>query len=129
MIPSLVQKQGLSLKGKSPNTRMIAILVADTDASGQPLFDNLFLSNYATIQIRDELTRLPTVADVTFMGQRDYSMRIWLDPEKLASLDLTATDIVNAINDQNAQVAAGQIGQQPEPPGGQQQPPEPGGQQ
>ena len=80
-------------------------------------YKDLYLSNYATIEIRDELGRLPGVAGVGYLGQRDYSMRIWLDPDKLASLNLTATDVVNAIAQQNIQVAAGQIGQQPAPQG------------
>jgi len=118
MIPPLVQKQGVSVKKKSPSTLMIVNLVSDVDpATGQPRYSNLYLSNYATIQIRDELSRLPDVGDVTYMGQRDYSMRAWLDPAKLASLNLTASDVVNAIEDQNIQVAAGQIGAQPAPAG------------
>src|SRR5262249_31126573 len=75
------------------------------------------LSNYATIEIKDELGRLPGVAGITYLGQRDYSMRAWLDPDKLAALGLTAMDVVSAISAQNLQVAAGQIGQQPVPRG------------
>ena len=75
--------------------------------------DNLYLSNYATIQLRDELSRLPGVGDITYLGQRDYSMRVWLDPEKMAARNLTAADVVRAIEQQNVQVAAGQIGQPP----------------
>ena len=80
-------------------------------------YDDIFLSNYATIYIRDELGRLPGVADITYFGQRDYSLRAWLDPDKLASLDLSAADVVAAIAQQNLQVAAGQIGQEPVPKG------------
>ena len=75
------------------------------------------MSNYATIQIRDELGRLPGVANVAYLGERDYSMRAWLDTEKLASMAITAEDVVAAISEQNLQVAAGQIGQPPIPPG------------
>ena len=57
--------------------------------------DNLYLSNYATIQLRDELARLDGVGDITYLGQRDYSMRVWLDPEKMASRSLTAADVVD----------------------------------
>src|SRR5262249_6843545 len=67
----------------------------------------------ATIQIRDELSRLPGVGDITYLGQRDYSMRLWLDPQKLASRNLTTADVVQAIQEQNTQVATGQIGQPP----------------
>ena len=77
----------------------------------------LFLSNYATISLKDELLRLPGVADISYLGQRDYSLRIWLDVEKMAALGLSGMDVVNAITQQNVQVAAGQIGQQPVPKG------------
>ena len=79
--------------------------------------DDLYLSNYATIQLRDELARLPGVGDITYLGQRDYSMRLWLDPEKMSKLNLTASDVVATVQQQNAQVAAGQIGQPPVPSG------------
>jgi multidrug efflux pump len=78
---------------------------------------NLELSNYATIQIRDELSRLPGVGDITYLGQRDYSMRLWLDPQKMAAYNLNAQDVINAVQAQNIQVAAGQIGQPPTPTG------------
>jgi hydrophobe/amphiphile efflux-1 (HAE1) family protein len=118
IIPTLVQRQGLSVKKKSPSTMMIVNLVSDKDpATGDFRFNNLYLSNYATIQIKDELARLPGVGDVAFMGQRDYSMRIWLDPDRMASRDLSSDDVVQAIEEQNVQVAAGTIGQEPAPPG------------
>src|SRR5258708_13557024 len=78
---------------------------------------NLELSNYATIQIRDELSRLPGVGDITYLGQRDYSMRLWLDPQKLSAYNLNAQDVIAAVQAQNIQVAAGQIGQPPTPRG------------
>ena len=117
VIPSIVQQEGVAVKKKSPNIMMIVNLVSKKDAQGKYLSDDLLLSNYATIQIKDELLRLPGVGDVTFLGQRDYSMRAWLDPEKLASRNMTASDVVNALNEQNIQVAAGQVGQQPVPDG------------
>ena len=117
VIPSIVQQEGVAVKKKSPNIMMIVNLVSKKDAQGKYLSDDLLLSNYATIQIKDELLRLPGVGDVTFLGQRDYSMRAWLDPEKLASRNMTASDVVNALNEQNVQVAAGQVGQQPVPDG------------
>ena len=79
--------------------------------------ENLYLSNHATIHLRDELARLQGVGDITILGQRDYSMRLWLDPEKLASRGLTGADVVTAIEQQNAQVPAGQVGQPPAPVG------------
>ncbi len=117
VIPDIVQQQGVAVKKKSPSIMMIVNLVSGKDASGRYLHDELYLSNYATIQIRDELLRLDGVGDVLFLGQRDYSMRAWLDPEKLAARNLTADDVVNAIKEQNVEVAAGQIGQEPVPPG------------
>lgn len=117
-IPSTVQQQGIAVTKKSPNTLMIINLLSEQDPeTGKLLRDNLYLSNYATLQIKDELARLDGVGDVTYMGQRNYSMRVWLDPEKLASLNLTAQDVVQAIEDQNAQVTAGQIGAEPAPQG------------
>jgi multidrug efflux pump len=114
VIPILVQNEGISVKKMSPNTLMIVNLYSDVNPSTKkPYYDQLFLSNYATIFVKDELGRLPGVAGITYLGQRDYSLRAWLDPDKLAALNLTATDVINAINQQNVQVAAGGIGQPP----------------
>ena len=110
VIPALVQNEGITVKKMSPNTMMIVNLI-----SPDGRYDSNFLSNYATIYIKDELGRLPGVAGITYLGQRDYSLRAWLDPQKLAALNLSAMDVVNAISQQNVQVAAGQIGQQPVP--------------
>src|SRR5262249_42055550 len=112
VLPDLVQREGLNVRKMSPDIMMIVNL---TSAGGR--YSDLFLSNYATIDIRDELGRLPGVAGVSYLGQRDYSMRAWVDPEKLASLNLTTDDVVNAINSQNMQIAAGQLGALPAPPG------------
>src|SRR5438270_9356199 len=79
--------------------------------------DNLYLSNYATIQLRDEPSGLPGAGDITYLGQRDYSMRLWLDPEKMSVRGISANDVTRAIEQQNIQVAAGQIGQPPVPTG------------
>ncbi|MFO0948830.1 MAG: efflux RND transporter permease subunit [Planctomycetota bacterium] len=75
------------------------------------------MSNYATINVKDVLARIPGVGDVQFLGPRDYSMRIWLDPTKLAAKSMTANDVVAAVQEQNIQVAAGRLGQPPAPPG------------
>jgi multidrug efflux pump len=112
ILPDLVRRRGISVKKKSPNVLMIVNLVSEDNSR-----TNLELSNYATIQIRDELSRLPGVGDITYLGQRDYSMRLWLDPQKLASYGLNAQDVIKAVQDQNIQVAAGQIGQPPTPRG------------
>ena len=111
LLPELVRRRGVTVKKKSPTVLMIINLVS-TDGSR----DSLYLSNYATIQLRDELSRLPGVGDISFLGQRDYSMRVWLDPQQLAGRNLSSTDVIRAIEQQNVQVAAGQIGQPPAPP-------------
>jgi multidrug efflux pump len=112
ILPELVKRRGISVKKKSPNVLMIVNLVSEDSSR-----TNLELSNYATIQIRDELSRVPGVGDITYLGQRDYSMRLWLDPPKLASYNLNPQDVINAVQAQNIQVAAGQIGQPPTPSG------------
>ena len=112
VIPILVQNEGITVEKMSPNTLMIVNLV-----SPDGRYDSTFLSNYATIYIRDKLGRLPGIADISYFGQRDYSLRAWLDPGKLASLGFSAADVVAAISQQNLQVAAGQIGQEPAPEG------------
>lgn len=112
ILPDLVKRRGVTVKKKSPSQLMIINLYSPDDSR-----DNLYLSNYATIQLRDELSRLSGVGDISFMGQRDYSMRIWLNPEKMAVRNLSASDLVHAVEQQNSQVAAGQIGQPPAPSG------------
>jgi len=111
-LPDVVKQTGVITKKKSPNIMLVVNLV-----SPDGRYDQLYLSNYATIQIRDELARIDGVGDVAFLGQQDYSMRIWLDPEKLAARSLTTTDVISAVKEQNVQVAAGQIGQPPVPAG------------
>src|SRR5438309_3681394 len=108
ILPDLVKRRGVTVKKKSPSVLMIVNLFSPDRTR-----DNLYLSNYATIQLRDELARLNGVGDITYLGQRDYSMRLWLDPEKMAMRNLTASDVVQAIEQQNTQVAAGQLGQPP----------------
>ena len=112
VVPALVQNEGIVIKKMSPSTLMIVNLI-----SPDGRYDDIFLSNYATIYVRDELGRLPGVANITYLGQRDYSLRAWLDPDKLAALEFSAMDVVTAISQQNVQVAAGQIGQPPVPRG------------
>ncbi len=108
ILPDLVKRRGVTVKKKSPSVLMIVNLYSPDRSR-----DNLYLSNYATIQLKDELSRLKGVGDITYLGERDYSMRLWLDPEKMATRNLTATDVVRAIEQQNTQVAAGQLGQPP----------------
>jgi multidrug efflux pump len=111
-LPDVVKQTGATTKKKSPTIMLVVNLV-----SPQGKRDQLYLSNYLTTQVRDEIARLDGIGDVAYLGQQDYSMRAWLDPEKLASLRMTAGDIVAALKEQNVQVAAGQIGQQPVPKG------------
>lgn len=117
ILPDLVKRRGVTVKKKSPSTLMIVNLFSTSDNKDHESLDSLYLSNYATIQLRDELSRLPGVGDISFLGQRNYSMRVWLDPTKMSGRQLSPADVVRAIEQQNAQVAAGQIGQPPAPPG------------
>ncbi|MCC7424374.1 MAG: efflux RND transporter permease subunit [Planctomycetaceae bacterium] len=112
ILPDLVKRRGVTVKKKSPSVLMIVNLFSPDESR-----NGLYLSNYATIQLRDELARLKGVGDISFLGQRDYSMRVWLDPERASVRNVTADDIVHAVEQQNAQVAAGQIGQPPVPAG------------
>src|SRR5580693_2018401 len=114
VVPALVQNEGVTVKKQSPSTLLIVNLIGDGDKN-----DPIYLSNYATIYLKDELARVEGVAGIDYLGQRDYSMRAWLDPDRLAALHLNAFDVVTAIAQQNVQVAAGQVGQPPVP-GGQQ---------
>jgi multidrug efflux pump len=107
-LPNEVKATGVTTKKKSPNIMLVVNLI-----SPDQRYDQLYLSNYATIQVKDELARLEGVGDVSFLGQQDYSMRVWLDPERLASLNLTTGDVIKSLQEQNVQVAAGQVGQPP----------------
>jgi multidrug efflux pump subunit AcrB len=111
-LPSEVKQTGVSVKKKSPSILLVVNLI-----SPQGTYDQLYLSNYATIRLRDELAQLKGVGDVTFMGQLDYSMRAWLDPERMAARNLSASDVVAALREQNVQVAAGALGRPPIPQG------------
>ncbi|WP_439408745.1 efflux RND transporter permease subunit [Bradyrhizobium sp. DASA03076] len=111
-LPQSVQNQGVTVQKKSTS-----ILLFVTLTSPDSRFDSLFLSNYATINIRDELSRLPGVGNVTVFGAGQYSMRIWLDPNKLQARALVPQDVIQAIQQQSQQVSAGQVGAPPTPPG------------
>jgi multidrug efflux pump len=121
-LPDDVKRQGVTTKKKSPSILLCVNLISEKvkdPITGKEhyKYDQLFLSNYATIQIKDALSRIHGVGDVQFLGPRDYSMRIWLDPHKLASRNLTVGDVTAAIRKQNQQVAAGRLGQPPTPTG------------
>ncbi len=117
LLPDVIKQTGVVTRTKSPDILLALALRSEVDQDNQPKFDQLFLSNYALMRVREEIARLPGVSDVNVFGQRDYSMRIWVDPEKLAARSMTAADVANAIRKQNAQVATGQIGQPPVPDG------------
>lgn len=107
-LPEVVRQTGVTTKKRSPD-----ILLTVSLSSPDGRYDQLFLSNFAVLRLVDELARLPGISEVRVFGQRDYSMRIWLDPDKLAVRNLTVSDVVAAIREQNAQVALGQMGQPP----------------
>ncbi len=110
VIPALVQQEGISVRKQSPEPLVLVSLTSPDDR-----FDDLYLSNYATLNVKDELARLPGVGDIVLFGQRDYRMRVALDADKLAALQLSALDVVTAISSQNIQVAGRPLGQAPVP--------------
>src|SRR5262245_8051644 len=105
-LPDVVKQTGVTTRKRSPDILLIVSLYSPDGSR-----DNLYLSNYATIQVKDELARVEGVGDVFLFGQQDYSMRIWLDPGRMASCGLTAGDVVAALREQNVQVATGALGQ------------------
>ncbi len=110
MLPDVIKQTGVTVRKQSPDILMgIALYSPDRR------YDQLYVSNYAILQIKDELARMDGVGDVFVFGQRDYSMRIWVNPEELAARGLTAADVAQAIREQNMPVATGAIGQQPSP--------------
>src|SRR5262245_49487392 len=117
-LPDVVKAIGVTVKKRSPDILLVVNLYSDVNsATGLPYYTPLYLSNYATIQLLDPLARVEGVGDVFTFGGQDYSMRIWLDPDKLASRNISADDVVKVLREQNVQVAAGQIGQPPVPQG------------
>jgi hydrophobe/amphiphile efflux-1 (HAE1) family protein len=109
-LPDDVRRSGVVVRKRSRD-----ILLAVALRSSDPRYDTLFLSNYVTVNVLDVIKRVPGVADSFIFGARDYSMRVWLRPDRMAQLGITTTDIANAIRTQNAQYAAGKIGQEPAP--------------
>jgi multidrug efflux pump len=111
-LPDVVRQIGLVTQKRSPDLTMVVFL-----KSGDGRYDSLYLRNYAVIQIRDVLARLPGMGDVRVFGSGDYAMRLWLDPGKIAARNMDVDDVLAAVREQNVQVAAGQIGGQPALPG------------
>jgi multidrug efflux pump len=117
-LPDQVKNIGVTTKKQAANILLaVSLYSADNPETGRPYYGSLYMSNYSTIQLKDAIARLEGVGDVQVMGQQDYSMRVWLDPDKLASRNLTVADVMKVLKEQNVQVAAGQIGQPPVPRG------------
>src|SRR5438093_4979515 len=117
-LPDVVRAIGVTTKKRSPDILLGISLYSEANPeTGQPYHDSLYLSNYATIHLKDAVARVEGVGDVTILGQQDYSMRVWLDPDKLQSRNLTVGDVIRVLREQNVQVAAGQIGQPTVPSG------------
>ncbi len=108
-LPEEVQRQGVVTQKTSPDILMVVHLL-----SPDQRYDPLYISNYAHLQVRDELSRIPGVSDVLVWGAGEYSMRLWLDPHLIAARGLTAGDVIAAVREQNMQVAAGSVGQAPD---------------
>lgn len=112
LLPQEVQQRGVTVRKASPDITLIVSLYSPDGSR-----DSLYMSNYATLQLLDPITRLPGVGDVNLFGSRDYAMRIWLDPEKIAARNMTVGDVLQALQEQNIQVAAGIVGGPPLPAG------------
>ncbi len=109
-LPEDVRRFGVTTRKTSPDLTMVVHLYSPDNR-----YDDTYIRNYALLQVKDTLARIPGMGDVQLFGSGDYSMRVWLDPEKVASRGLTASDVVRALREQNIQVAAGALGQQPAP--------------
>ncbi len=112
MLPTQVQNQGITIRKRTPDMLMIVNFF-----SPDGRYDDIYLSNFATINVKDELLRVYGVSDIFYLGQRDYSIRAWLDPQKLAARGMTSMDVADAIRQQNLDAPSGQIGQLPAPRG------------
>src|SRR5215472_6949066 len=107
-LPEEVRALGVTTTKQSPDLTMVVHLFSPNNR-----YDEVYLRNYATLQVKDVLARIPGAGDVEVFGSGDYAMRLWLNPDKLAARNITASDVVDAVREQNVQVAAGAIGQQP----------------
>lgn len=107
-LPEEVRRRGITTRKNSPDL-MLVINMYSPDGR----FDQTFIANYATLQLKDRLARITGVGDIRVFGASEYSMRIWLDPDKIASLNMTAGDVIDALRNNNIQVASGTLGQQP----------------
>src|SRR5881392_1985400 len=109
-LPTEVRNIGVTVTKASPDLMMVVHLYSPDKSR-----DTLYISNFATLEVKDPLTRIDGVGSITAFGSRDYSMRVWLDPDRLQSLGMTATDVTQALQGQNVQVASGNLNQPPGP--------------
>jgi multidrug efflux pump len=117
-LPDVVKAVGVTTKKRSPDILLVINLYSDDNPeTGRPYYDQLYMSNYATIRLTDVISGIEGVGEARNFTQQDYSMRVWLDPDRLQARDLTADDVIKVLREQNVQVAAGQIGQPPVPTG------------
>ena len=107
-LPDEVQRNGVVTRKNSPDILMVVFMLSPDDS-----LDQLYISNYALLQVRDQLLRLDGIGDIQIFGARDYSMRLWLDPDKISTLGLTAADVIAAIRAQNLQITGGQLASPP----------------
>src|SRR5881275_1410807 len=112
LLPDVVKQAGVTTRKRNPD-----ILQVIGVFSPKGRYDQVYLSNFSTIKLKDEIARVEGVGDCQQFGQQDFSMRIWLDPDRLAGLNLSAADVVKVLREQNQQIAAGHIGQEPAPTG------------
>src|SRR5258705_9513494 len=109
-LPDEVKRNGVVTRKNSPDILMVVFMLSPDDS-----FDQLYISNYALLQVRDELLRLDGIGDIQMFGARDYSMRLWLDPDRIATLGLTSAEVVAALRARNLQITGGQNGEPPIP--------------
>ena len=112
ILPDTVTRTGVTTAKRQPSIMLVVSLFSPDDSQ-----DQVFISNYAALRVLDALKRVPGVGDATIFGEKRYAIRVWLNPERLARLNLTASDVQRAIQEQNVQVAAGKLGQSPAPKG------------
>src|SRR2546428_10085965 len=117
-LPDVVKSIGVTTKKRSPDILLVINLYSDDNPeTGRPYYDQLYMSNYATIRLTDVISGIEGVGEARNFSQQDYSMRVWLDPDKLQSRGLTVDDVIRVLREQNVQVASGQVGQPPVPTG------------
>lgn len=116
-LPEVVKQTGVTVKAASPSILVAYGFYADSDTNGEPLYDQLLISNFIDQSLIDEIRRVPGVGDVKIIGERRYALRLWLDPALLASAGLTPMDVQRSLLDQNIQAGAGRLGQEPSAPG------------